>query len=67
MVLGWPEQAPANAPAYHYELRDLGGYALRQGACTTGKVTLVNVPAGIYLLVTTGPNGHRNTQRLEVR
>lgn len=69
VVLGWPQHtnAPANAPAYRYELRDLSGHALRQGPCTTEKVTLANVPAGIYLLVTTGPNGQRHTQRLEVR
>ena len=69
VVLGWPQAtaAPADAAAYRYELRDLSGHALRQGTCAAGPVTLANVPAGVYLLVTTAPDGRQSTQRLEVR
>ena len=69
VVLGWAQRAaaPANAAAYRYELQDLRGHTLRQGACTPEKVTMANVPAGLYLLVTVMPDGKRQTQRLEVR
>ena len=69
VVVGWaqPDAVPANATAYRYELRDLSGHALRQGACAPDKVTLANVPAGVYLLLTVAPGGDRRTQRLEVR
>jgi hypothetical protein len=42
VVLAWPQQraAPANAAAYRYELRDLRGHTLRQGACTASPLTL---------------------------
>ena len=68
VAFAWPQGTqPINATGFHYDLRDLQGHSLRQGSCQAGPTELPGVAAGIYLLVTTSPDGERQTRRVEVR
>lgn len=64
----WPERIPpADAASFRYELQDLQGHTLKSGSYETGKTAVPNVATDLYLLVTTSPQGERQTRRVGVR
>ena len=68
VAFAWPEAtAPTDATSFRYELQDLQGHVLKSGSCAAGTTAVPGVANGLYLLVTTSPQGERQTRRVEVR
>jgi len=64
----WPTGTePADAAGFRYEVQNLQGHSVRKGTCKPGQNDVAGVAAGLYLLVTTSPEGERQTRRVEVR
>ena len=52
---------------FRYEVQNLQGRPVRKGTCRPGQNDVAGMAAGLYLLVTTSPEGERQTRRVEVR
>ena len=68
VAFAWPADAkPADAGSFRYDVQDLQGHSLKKGPCQAGTTEVPGLAPGLYLLVTTSPQGERQVRRVEVR